>query len=320
MADILDPTPSAPLIERPKSYEELRTRPAFREVLDQKEHELRRVLSDYHFAALTPCGLRDCRKQHRDGFLVETMDGLETNVGHVCGRNTFGEAFDIASAAHARERKRQDLVKRARSALAEGERVKRRIADLNRGRFGIKWVDSVRRTFRELLGVDLLDSLGAAHVRGELIVTTSRERSNEEIDDIAGRTHQSRERLRYETTAMGTLEPMPWIAFDFHERLRGGLLIPLEHLALLDLDKTPSPKLSAAVKPFDGWETTVAEAEEAAASALRSLSVENLALVVQWIPDHMAARRRALSGWIGSKAHGSLMAGAQSPTAAALAA
>jgi hypothetical protein len=310
---------TAPLIERPKSYEELRARGAFREVLDQRAHELRRVLSDYHFAALVPCGLSDCRTLHRGGFLVETTDGLETNVGHVCGRNYFGEAFDDARAKYKRERDRQDLLTRARELLAQGETIKRRIAELNRGRYGIKWIEEVRRAFRELLGVDLLESLGTAHVRGGLAVTDSRERSKEEIDDIVELTRKSRELVRYVTTTVGALEPMPWIAFDFRGRLRDGLLIPLDHLSVLDFEKTPSPKLRAEVKVFDGWENTLAEAEEAAASALRTLSAKNLALVVKWIPEHMSARSRALSGWIGSKAHCALLGSVQ-PSASALAA
>lgn len=312
--------PTKPLIERPKSYDEMRARPAFREVLDQKEHELRRVLSDYHFPNLVRCGLSDCRTPHRDGVLVETKDGLETNVGHICGRNTFGEAFDVASAQYRRERVRQDLLNRARGLLAEAQTIKQRIAELNRGRYGMKWVDSVRRTFTELLGADLYDSLRTAHVRGELTVTASRERTAEEMAELAERTQQSRERLRYETTTVGTLESMPWIAFDFPGKLRDGLLIPLDHLALLDLERTLSPKLRAAVKLLDGWETTVAEAESAATSAVRALNSENLALIVQWIPERSAERARALSMWIDSKAHTALMAGIQiAPVAAATA-
>src|SRR5262245_39067148 len=100
---------STTLVDRPQSYEEMRSRPRFHEVIDQKKHELLRVLSDYHFPKVIRCGLSECRTPHRDGFLVETKDGLETNVGHICGRNTFGEAFDIASANYRRERDRQDL-------------------------------------------------------------------------------------------------------------------------------------------------------------------------------------------------------------------
>src|SRR6266850_2429143 len=77
------------LIDRPKTYEELAARPRFEAVLNQTQHQLKQVLSHYDFEKLCRCGLSDCRTAHRDGFLVETTDGLETNVGHVCGKKAF---------------------------------------------------------------------------------------------------------------------------------------------------------------------------------------------------------------------------------------
>lgn len=91
-------------IPRPKSYDELRARPRFVEVLDKRAHALKAVLTDYRFPKMVRCGLSECRTPHFDGYLVETQDGHETNLGHVCGKRTFGESFELARAAFDRAR------------------------------------------------------------------------------------------------------------------------------------------------------------------------------------------------------------------------
>lgn len=84
-------------IEKPSDFAK---RPAYRETLDFSPaagRKLKRVLAEYRFPNNNdvPCGISSCRTMHRSGFLVETDDGLETNIGNRCGQKHLGADFQL---------------------------------------------------------------------------------------------------------------------------------------------------------------------------------------------------------------------------------
>lgn len=285
------------LIPRPQSYDELRARPAFREVLDKKEHALRQVLTDYSFPTMVACGLSHCRTPHRDGFLVQTEDDLETNVGHVCGRKAFGKRFDIARQTYERMRERQDLVDRARLIVEQEQAIRERVAELYDVRFGANWVRRLRQALYGVLGADLFESLVTAEKRQDRAVTVTRRRTSAEVEQIVERTRQKREQVLIETNTVGNLAPMPWICFDFTGQMQSGLLEPLNAFILLDHAALETPRLRRLVKQFERWEERVNEANDAARSGAAFFEPTNLDLLSLWIPERMQSRRRALDEW-----------------------
>lgn len=86
-----------------KTVEELRERPLYRESLSFGDgtRELLDILGDYSFPELNkiPCGIQECRTPHMKGFLVITTDGLETNIGNVCGKKHLGVNFQVKRTA-----------------------------------------------------------------------------------------------------------------------------------------------------------------------------------------------------------------------------
>lgn len=80
-----------------KTVEELRERPLYRESLSFGDgaRELLDILGEYSFpeTKMIPCGIQGCRTPHMRGFLVVTTDGLETNIGNVCGKKHLGVNF-----------------------------------------------------------------------------------------------------------------------------------------------------------------------------------------------------------------------------------
>lgn len=80
-----------------KTVEELRERPLYRESLSFGDgtRELLDILGEYSFPELNmiPCGIQGCRTPHMRGFLVLTTDGLETNIGNICGKKHLGVNF-----------------------------------------------------------------------------------------------------------------------------------------------------------------------------------------------------------------------------------
>lgn len=299
------------LVQRPQSYDELKARPDFREPLDHHAFALKSVLADYHFAAEVPCGLKRCRQPHKHGYLVLTDGGHETNIGQRCGKTHFGdEVFNSARADYIRRREREDLVARARQLQALAPDIDAAVKDVAFRDFGAKWALRVKEALKAVIGADLVDSLRVASVRGELQVTSSRRRSDEEIADfLAVNRGAPRERAIYEDVVVGHLFPMPWLDFDFHEKLMVNLAGPLKSFAQFVPESLPSPRLKAEVKRFDGYEKALEDAAEAAASALRFLAEDNLQLVAQWFPSHHRGAAASLRDWIAGKEHRALLHG-----------
>jgi len=87
-----------------KTVEELRERPLYRESLSFGDgvRELLDILGEYTFpeTKMIPCGIQGCRTPHMRGFLVVTTDGLETNIGNVCGKKHLGVNFQEKRTAY----------------------------------------------------------------------------------------------------------------------------------------------------------------------------------------------------------------------------
>lgn len=303
--------PLVPLVDRPQSYEDLLARAGFVAPLDHEQHALKAVLADYHFQKEVPCGLKGCRQPHNNGFLVITEDGVETNVGKDCGRSFFGdEVFSTVHAEYQRRRQRADLIARFRSLQAEADPIAARLKDVVFRAFGGKWVRKVESSMAKVLGPALLTSLEAAHLRRELVVSRSVERTEEEIQNVMALTPGlSRERAKYSTESIGTLEAMPWIGFDFTGRLLKRFVDALRSFETLDPEQLSTPKLRLLVKPFEELDAEVAAAEEAAASVLRFLSQDNLDLVALWLPPHLQDKAGALREWAAGPKRAALLAG-----------
>jgi hypothetical protein len=297
------------LIEKPKSYEEMLELPGFQEVLDDKQHQLRDVLSDYDFEKSCPCGLRSCRTAHNMGYLVETTDGLKTNVGNKCGKNAFGENFLIKANENKKLRERQDLLARVSEILQSAPVINQRIKTLTNASHGIRWIKQLKTRLADVIGADLVQDLLYAQRRGDLSVSEARERSAAEIEMIAAVTRKPKEQLRFETVSMGRLKNLEWLDYDFRARLAKGIMVPLDELKDIEAAALRTPRLRELIKPFELWERTLDEAERAANTAEAFLDTENLKLLTLWIPDRLSSKRRALLGWIDSKPYNALKNG-----------
>jgi hypothetical protein len=300
------------LVKRPQSIDELRARENFEAPLDHIAHALRQVLTDYDFPKEVPCGLKSCRQPHLHGYLVRTDGGKETNIGRQCGKTHFGEAvFSSARAEYVRRREREELIAKAKHLQSIAPEIEAAIRDLTDRDFGAKWARRATTALQSVIGESLVDGLRTSTIRNELSVIKPRRRSDEEIDNIMVTNRgMTRDRAMYEDEVIGQLKPASWLGFDFREKLMVNLFGPLKVFCELVPEELPSPKLKADVRRFDGYERSLRQASDCAASALRFLSDDNLQLVVLWIPDHMKGAAASLRGWIGGNDHRSLLQGA----------
>ena len=79
------------------NWEEIRKRIQFREKLDPTEHKLEAIIGRYVEKDWVRCGLTCCNQEHMKGYLVKTVQGLETNIGKDCGKTHFGVDFENLS-------------------------------------------------------------------------------------------------------------------------------------------------------------------------------------------------------------------------------
>jgi hypothetical protein len=103
---------------------------------------------------------------------------------------------------------------------------------------------------------------------------------------------------------------MPWLTFDFKKRLMNDLMEPLLAFSVVVPEQVTSTKLKATLQALEGHADVLREAEEAAASGIRTLSADNLKLIALWIPQHQRDKADALRSWIGGGKHSTLMTGA----------
>ena len=75
------------------SWEELLNRPKFKTSISG-DVELDSVIGMYTAPNKVICGLQSCKTPHNKGFVILTADGVETNIGQVCGKENFQLNFE----------------------------------------------------------------------------------------------------------------------------------------------------------------------------------------------------------------------------------
>lgn len=93
-----------------ESHEAITGRPRWQEVLDPAQHALKRIVGEYYFpkSLAWPCGLKSCQRVHQKGYVIETEDGYETNIGHMYGKNHFGLVWGQIGLQYKQQREDQN--------------------------------------------------------------------------------------------------------------------------------------------------------------------------------------------------------------------
>lgn len=282
---------------RPKDFDEIRAHPRFSEVLDESAHRLAGVFTDYFFKAEVPCGLQSCRRPHKWGYWVGTEDGVETIIGNRCGKKYFPE-FASKRDEYKDRRQREELLARFGELSADSWRIEGAIRTLMLGDGGELWVRKARAALEDFLGGEQYRALGFHQRRGPVEVRVQRERSNAEVDQLwyLSGERGSKAALRVEEKVVGYLSSAAWTYYDFRGVLVRGLLDQVKGLRAADPTLLSNTSLRRLVKPFDGWDRKIDEAERMVADTRAFFGRENLELLATWIRE--PGRRRRLTEWI----------------------
>jgi len=162
-------------------WEDIIERPGFQQKLNPKEVKLKRIIGQYSINPKQPCGLKNCGTKHNRGYLVEAEDGLETNIGNVCGGKYFGVEFkelqNVFKMDSNAQRYREEIIEKQNQIHA----IENTIKSLREGDYKADWCyDGVHSHMTRLFPEFLSDRLISRAKRNNGIVTKEVALSNEE--------------------------------------------------------------------------------------------------------------------------------------------
>ncbi|WP_028601382.1 hypothetical protein [Ottowia thiooxydans] len=282
--------------EAPSTYSDLLRRPSFRTDVDPKLNRLAEVLTPYTFGNEVPCGLTTCHQGHLHGFLVRTTEGHETNIGHVCGRNHFGEDFDIANATYRRNADRRDAVNQILALQERAPAVRQQVTSLVNQQFGVRWVYHLMGCLNRRIGAQAYAYLITRAKREDMAVTRVSERSEEDILRLMRDTGKKRDQVRYIEEQVGRLPSMKWLYWDFKNEVVAGVDEAFRLITEVD-PNMETKRLKDASKLCFGWDVTLRTAQAHLEDAMRFLAADNLEIAHVAVEEFLRDKTKPDTPW-----------------------
>lgn len=256
---------------RVETWEDITGRPGFTDNLDPAAHELSKIIGQYAFQNMIPCGLSNCHTPHARGYLVATKSGQETNIGKDCGKRYFGVDFDEKRAQFDRDMRDKEARERLWSLSFRLDELKATIKGIREGEWGADWM---HRTSRHL--VELGKQVPATIVRrvttmlktGATTLTKEREATAQEREMEEARTGRSIKPPLIVTEKIADIAGLQ--ALDHANDLRQILILDLEEniktFEPLNIDTLTSNELAK----WSKWAGTVEQRLEAARQSMEA--------------------------------------------------
>lgn len=219
------------------SWDDIINRPGYKSPVKPKKYHYSEITAVYSFedeSAL--CGVSDCLKPHKQGFLVITSDENETNICESCGQRFFGISFQKQKKIFLDNSKIRKQKIRLNEVL-EQDIIKKRVNELKQAPKGANWLYQVSTSFSNTYPLDLITAL-------KEIATNKEDNSilTQLIDNQADSTQiENVERL----------EGLSIFQFDIREELIGKILKPLVQLEKLTDDSGTNSSLTRFCKWAD---------------------------------------------------------------------
>ena len=121
-----------------RTAEEFKIRLPWRDGLDPSQHTLKEIIGDYSFSKkdALACGLKNCRTIHQKGYVVATVDELETHIGNRCGTRYFGVNWGSLSSVYDQAVEARDIEEWLQSVLGQRETLLARARHLLEALYG----------------------------------------------------------------------------------------------------------------------------------------------------------------------------------------
>lgn len=253
--------------DRVNDWTEIQARESYHPRLELKDQQLSDVFGYYEdLPEEIPCGKSSCRTGHKKGFLVLTEDGLETNLGHVCGTKVFGIAFEnlaIDLEKKANFHRYLTALKEAKKNIFTHYQSK---AKLEASKPSLEWVAHKVLDMRDpkIIGRAAYQALKKMAGSGDGRVIVSRRKSKEEedlqdvmsqktvSDDESGKSSQS-SKPKFKDEVIGIIRNPESLLNDYNIALifERDIRLVLEELQSCNPDELPEKKvMSFGIKVF----------------------------------------------------------------------
>lgn len=252
--------------ESPKDFT---SRRAYQAEIDSSLHQLDRILGGYSFGKdnYTHCGLKGCRTLHGKGYVVQTLDGIETNIGKDCGTRHFGQRFEDLEGQFTRlveESARRDRVQDAiRKKDVTIQRTSALLKDC------LHWETEVDKLFKEIDREKSLVSVLREAIRtgGALVIDRQLSRAEREL---SGGSQQ------YIRETVGRLYGLSVIGMKkVSIEIQGEALAPLHELSDDQLSAMSNNAVEKKAKWLGELDTTLQRAESYIESAREFCAQKN---------------------------------------------
>lgn len=164
-----------------ESLREMRMLPGFIEKVRRGRHQFKQIVGWYQFRETVPCSIADCGTPHNRGYVVAIQSGGtigHTNIGHVCGRNEFGQAFELAHVAAEKFLDQQRLKQSIIDTLEELPEIQRRAASLLDEPHGARWLQRAIGSLARVCPPRVYEELYRRSTRMESAITKARRRTD----------------------------------------------------------------------------------------------------------------------------------------------
>lgn len=277
------------MARRIRSSTDLHSVTGFRESVDPQQSPLKRIITHYHLSDETACGLKSCRQPHREGFLVELIGGGCTNVGHVCGRQ-FGERFATEHRLYAEREIRPKAIALLQETM---QRIKAQLQEFDQLEAAAEKISKRKISLREIYP-KLYDDLKRRGANARAAVFSTRERSQEEIQELRALNPSGPSPSPFEEVHEGTLEGLRCLVTTYGDEIKGALTGRARALLQIEASQLPLDILLE----WERWCLHLDDSLERANSLIkegaRFFSDSNLKLL-KWIPASSGDRRSIAS-------------------------
>jgi hypothetical protein len=122
-----------------KTWGDIANRPHYKSSVEAETNPCIRVAAVYAFKEPSArCGVNDCLKAHRQGFLVITSDERETNLCETCGQRLMGVAFEDQKKTLQNQARDREQRIRLNTLLQQSDAIKNRVRELKKASKGTK--------------------------------------------------------------------------------------------------------------------------------------------------------------------------------------
>lgn len=122
-----------------ENWEDIETSAGYVDNLDPSDKDLKEIVGRYIFPYKVNCGLSTCHTPHYKGYIVETKDGLRTNIGKDCGKTYFSVDFETMSKEFDRSITEKENRDKLYTFSFRLENVESQIYEIRKREFGADW-------------------------------------------------------------------------------------------------------------------------------------------------------------------------------------